>query len=43
MNKDLYIALSISMIVNFIMIAVNNYLIFAILIRFKDFMNDKKK
>lgn len=43
MNNDLIVALAISMIVNFIMVAVNNYLLFAIILRFRDFMNEKKK
>lgn len=38
MNNDLIIGLVISMIINVVMVAVNNYLIFAILTRFKEYM-----
>lgn len=43
MSNDTVIALAISMIANIVLVAVNNYLIFAILTRFKEYMKGKEK
>ena len=42
--NNVLVALVISMIANFILVAVNNYLLYVILIRFKTFiLNDEKR
>ena len=40
--KDIIVALICSMIANVILVAVNNYLLFAILGRFKEWWNNEK-